>query len=60
MEEDNKKKELKNPIDSPGNIFKSPNDRQQEDRMTQLQETILQLIKAIRNKMNFSEQISPH
>ena len=34
MEEENNKKEinnLKNPIDSPGNIFKSPNDRQQEN-----------------------------
>jgi hypothetical protein len=49
MEEESKKNEinnLKNPIDSPENIFKSPNVRQQEDRMEELQKTILQMSKS--------------
>ncbi len=33
-------------VDSPGNIFKSPNDRQQENQMEELQKTILQMSKS--------------
>jgi DNA-binding transcriptional MerR regulator len=48
LEENNGKEyhNLKKPVDSPGNIFKSPTDRHQDDRIALLQDSILQISKS--------------